>query len=185
MRLKEREKRVLGLGALAAVGIVAWTYVVSPMQQRWQLASARLKSSRADLTKLRRAAQDRSYYAGRRKQVAGRVIETADLEASQRVIPVLINEVESCGRRRQLRVDRYEPLPPKIEDSYAVYSLNLNFHSDLGTLVDFMKDLREARPVINVKRLHVTPPGPDAKIQQLTVEMMLSTFVVRKARTGV
>ena len=42
MTLKSREKRVVLLGLMAALAIVGWMYVVSPMQERWKLVTDRL-----------------------------------------------------------------------------------------------------------------------------------------------
>ena len=186
MKVSERDKRVLLLGLLAAAGIVGWTLVAQPMQQRWKRAAGRLQGDRAELKKLERVAQGGRYYADRRRQVARSVVEVDDLEAAQRVIPVLINEVEDCGHRRRVQITRYDPLPPKVEETYAVYSLTLSAQSDLSGLVEFLKDLRETRPVVSIKRLHITPPGPTAKTQNLTVEMTLSTYAIRKvgAKSG-
>jgi len=178
MRVSSRERRIVALGLLVALGIVGWVYVLSPMQQRWRKASRHLKASRAELEKLQRVAQEGRRYAERREQIAKMVIQTPDLEAAQRVVPVLINAVEDCGHRRRVQITRYDPLPPKIQENYAEYSLSLNLHSDLDALVQFLKDLRETRPVINIKRLHIVPPGPTAKTQDLTAELLLSTCVI-------
>ena len=180
MRLQERDRRILGLGLLVALAIVGWTYVISPMQQRWRAASASLKSARTDLAKLQRIADQSRYYAGQREEVAKMVIQTPDLAAAQRVVPVMINQIEDLRQRRRIVITRYEPLPPKVEEAYALYSLNLAFHSDLGALVDFLQDIRNAKPVINIKRLHVTPPGPDAKIKDLTAEMLLEAVAIER-----
>jgi Tfp pilus assembly protein PilO len=178
MKLTDRDRRVVVLGLVIALGIVGYLFVVSPMQLRWKKVTQGLKASRAELDKLERVAKEGRYYAERRQEVARRVIETPDLEASQRVIPVLINEVEDCGHRRRIQIMRYDPLPPKVEGSYAVYSVSLNLQADLGPLVEFLKDLGEARPVMNIKRLHITPPDPTAKVQKLSAELMLSTYVI-------
>ncbi len=178
MRITSRDRRILALGLLVALGIVGWTYVASPMQQRWQKANDRLKAGRAELEKLQRVSREGRHYAERREQIAKRVIQTPDLQAAQRVIPVLINAVEDCGHRRRVQITRYDPLPPKIKETYAEYSLSLNLHSDLEALVQFLRDLRETRPVINIQRLHITPPGPAAKTQDLTAELLLSTCVI-------
>jgi len=178
MKVTGRDRPTLALGLLLALGIVGWTYVASPMQRRWKKASTRLNASRAELEKLQRVAQEGRRYAERRDQIAKMVIETPDLQAAQRVVPVLINAVEDCGHRRRVQITRYDPLPPKLEENYAEYSLSLNLHSDLDAMVQFLRDLRETRPVINIKRLHIVPPGPTAKTQDLTAELLLSTCVI-------
>jgi Tfp pilus assembly protein PilO len=179
MKLTDRDRQMIVLGLVVALGIVGWTYAAAPMQQRWKRVTQRLKAGHADLTKLQRVAQETRYYADRRERIAAMVIQTPNLEASQRVIPVLINEIEDCGHRRHITIARYDPLPPKVEENYAVYSLNLNFHSDLGATVEFLKDLRAARPVTNIKRLHITPPSATSKTQDLTVELLLSTYAIK------
>ncbi len=180
MKLKSREKRVVALGLLVALGIVGWLYVVSPMQQRWKRVTTRLEDQRNELANLRRAAQDQSHYGDVREEMASLVFQTPDLGASQRVVPAFINQVEGLGQRRRLQITRYEPLPANIEDSYAVYSLSLSFRADLAELVGFLKDIQDARPIINIRRLHISPPGPDAETPDLTVELLLSTFAVER-----
>lgn len=180
MRLQSREKRVVAFGLLVAAGIVGWLYVVAPMQEQWKRVTGRLATQKDELANLQRAAQDGDYYGDIRERIASLVVQTPDLGASQRVIPMFINQVEGLGQRRRLQITRYEPLPEKIEDNYAVYSLSLTFRAGLAELVDFLKDVQEARPIINIKRLHVTPPGPNAATADLTVELVLSTFAMER-----
>jgi Tfp pilus assembly protein PilO len=181
MRLKPREKRVLALGLVAACGIVGWLYVVAPMQERWRRVTTRLATRQSDLENLRRAAGERTQYGDLREKIGSMVFETSDLEASQRVIPAFINQVEGLGQRRHIQITRYEPLPAKIEESYAVYSLRLTFRSSLPDLVEFLIDMQEARPIITVRRAHVTPPGPNAETLDFTTELLLSTFAIERA----
>jgi len=176
MRLKPREKRVVVLGLVGAFAIVGWMYVVSPMQERWKRVTDRLETRESELANLRRAAQGRGDYGVMREKIMSMVFETPELGASQRVIPALINQVESYGQRQRIRITRYEPLPVKIEENYAIYSLNLAFQSDLKGLVQFLKEIQEARPLISIRRAHITPPGPNAETPDFTVELLLSTF---------
>lgn len=184
MRLQPREKRIVALGTLVALGIVGWLYVVSPMQERWQRVTSRLADGEAELSTLRRAAQDRDYYGDIREKVTSMVFETPDLGASQRVVPALINQVEGLGQRQRIQITRYEPLPVKIEENYGVYSLSLSFRGDLAELSAFLRDIQEVRPIINIKRLHISPPGPNAETSELTVELLLSTFAIEHPAQG-
>ena len=179
MKLTRRDKRVLAAGFLIAVGIVAWSYVLSPMQKRWTKARTTLQTDRDELAKLQRIAGEREGYQRERQRVARMVHETPDLAASQRVVPVLINDVQGLGQECGVKITRYEPLPPKIEDSYAVYSLSVAAQASLPQLVEFLYDLRNLRPVILVRRLHVVPPGADAKTQDLSVELLLFTYAIQ------
>jgi Tfp pilus assembly protein PilO len=154
------------------------------MQQRWKRVTTRLEERRDELANLRRAAQDQSYYGDVREEMASRVFETPDLGASQRVVPAFINQVEGLGQRRRLQITRYEPLPAKIEDSYAVYSLSLSFRADLAELVAFLEDLQKARPTINIRRLHVVPPGANTETSDLTIELLLATFAIERPMEG-
>ncbi|MBM3471877.1 MAG: hypothetical protein FJX75_01225 [Armatimonadetes bacterium] len=181
MKLTRRDKRVLAAGFLIAVGIVAWSFVLSPMQQRWMKARASLQADRDDLAKLQRIAGERDSYAQERRRVARMVHETPDLAASQRVVPVLINDVQGLGQECGAKITRYEPLPPKIEESYAVYSLSVAAQCSLPQLVEFLYDLRNLRPAIMVRRLHIVPPGEDAKTQDLSVELLLFTYAIQSA----
>jgi len=180
MKLTRRDKRVLAAGFLIAVGIVAWSYVLSPMQQRWKRARTTLQADRDDLAKLERIAGQRRQYDEQRARLARMVHETPDLTASPRVVPVLINEVQGLGQAAGLRITRYEPLPPKVEESYATYSLSLACQGSLRSLVDFLAALQGHRPVIAVKRLHVVPPGEEAKTQDLSIELLLTTYAVQE-----
>ena len=182
MRLKPREKRVVALGLVGAFAIVGWMYVVSPMQERWRRVTDRLETRESELANLRRAAQGRGDYGAMREKIVSMVFETPELGASQRVIPALINQVEGLGQRQRIRITRYEPLPVKIEENYATYSLNLAFRSDLKGLVQFLKEIQEARPIISIRRAHITPPGPNAATQDFTVELLLSTFGIEHPR---
>ncbi len=184
MRLQPREKRIVALGALVALGIVGWLYLVSPMQERWKRVTTRLADGETELTTLRRAAQDRDYYGDVRQKVASMVFETPDLGASQRVIPAFINQVEGLGQRQRIQITRYEPLPVKIEENYGVYSLSLSFRGDLPELSAFLRDIQEARPIINIRRLHVSPPGANAETSELTVELLLATFAIERPGQG-
>lgn len=184
MKLKSREKRVVVLGLLVALAIVGWLYVAAPMQQRWKRVTTRLEDQKSELANLRRAAQDQSYYGDVRQEMASSVFETPDLGASQRVVPAFINQVEGLGQRRRLQITRYEPLPAKVEDSYAVYSLSLSFRADLAELVAFLKDIQNARPIINIRRLHIVPPGANVETSELTIELLLSTFAIERPVEG-
>jgi len=179
MKLTRRDKRVLAAGFLIAVGIVAWSYVLSPMQQRWVKARTALQADREELSKLQRVAGERESYEQERQRIARMVHATPDLSASQRVIPVLINDVQGLGQECGVKITRYEPLPPKVEDSYAVHSLSVTAQASLPQLVTFLYDLRNLRPVILVRRLHIVPPGEDAKIQDLSVELLLFTYAIQ------
>lgn len=180
MKLKSREKRVVALGLIVAFGILGWLYVLSPMQERWKRVTTRLADRTSELANLRRAAQNQGQYGDVRQEIASMIFETPDLAASQRVVPAFINQVEGLGQRRRLQITRYEPLPAKIEDNYAVYSLSLSFRSDLAELVAFLEDIQDARPIINIRRLHVMPPGPNAETSELTIELLVSTFAMER-----
>jgi Tfp pilus assembly protein PilO len=180
MKLSRRDKRVLAAGFLIAVGIVAWSYVLSPMQRRWTKASTMLQADRDELAKLRRVAQEREQYGQERQRILDMVRETPDLTASQRIVPVMINEVQGVGQQCGVKITRYEPLPPKVEESYAGYSLTLAGQASLAKLVEFLYDLQEHRPAIAVRRLHVAPPGADAKTDDLSIEMLLTTYAIQQ-----
>jgi len=178
MKLTRRDKRVLAAGFLIAVGIVAWSYVLAPMQQRWKKARVALHDDRQDLEKLRRIAEERDRYAADRQRVLRMVYETPDLLAAQRVVPALINDVQGIGQDAGVQITRYEPLPPKVEDTYATYALTLACQGSLEKLVAFLYDLQAHRPVIVARRLHVIPPGPEAKTPDLSIELVLSTYAI-------
>jgi Tfp pilus assembly protein PilO len=180
MKLSRRDKRVLAAGFLIAVGIVAWSYVLSPMQRRWTKASKMLQADRDELTKLRRVADERNQYGQERQRILRLVRETPDLTASQRIVPVMINEVQGLGQECGVKITRYEPLPPKIKESYAGYSMTLAGQASLGKLVEFLYDLQEHRPALAVRRLHVVPPGEDAKTDELSIEMLLTTYAIQQ-----
>jgi Tfp pilus assembly protein PilO len=180
MKLTRRDKRVLAGGFLIAVGIVAWSFVLSPMQQRWTKAKKTLAADRSDLETLRRVAEEREAYGQERTEVLRMVYETPDLTASQRIVPSLINRVQGLGQSSGVSITRYEPLAPRVEDSYAVYSLTLTGQASLQELVEFLYDLQEQRPVITVSRLHIVPPGADAKTTDLSVELVVSTYAVQQ-----
>jgi Tfp pilus assembly protein PilO len=150
------------------------------MQERWKRVTTRLEDRKDELANLRRAAQNQGQYGDVRQEIASMIFETPDLAASQRVVPAFINQVEGLGQRRRLQITRYEPLPVKIEDNYAVYSLSLSFRADLPELVAFLEDIQDARPIISIRRLHVTPPGPNAETPELTIELLLSTFAIER-----
>ena len=180
MKLSRRDKRVLAAGFLIAVGIVAWSFALSPMQQRWNTARTMLQADRDDLDKLRRIADEGNEYARERERVLRMVRELPDLAASQWVVPALINEVQGLGQESGVTITRYEPLAPKIEESYASYSLTLSCQCSVANLVEFLYDLQEHRPVIAVARLHIVPPGPEAKTPDLSVELLLTTYAVQQ-----
>jgi len=180
MKLSRRDKRVLAAGFLIAVGIVAWSFVLSPMQQRWHKARTMLQADRDDLEKLQRIADEGSQYARERERVLRMVRELPDLAASQWVVPALINEVQGLGQESGVTITRYEPLAAKIEESYASYSLTLSCQCSVAKLVEFLYDLQEHRPVIAVTRLHIVPPGPEAKTTDLSVELLLTTYAVQQ-----
>jgi len=181
MKLSRRDKRVLAAGFLISVGIVAWSFVLSPMQQRWTKAQKMLQADRNELETLQRVAEEREQYGQERAQVLRMVYETPDLTATQRVIPSFINRVQGIGQGSGVTISRYEPLMPRVEDSYAVYALTLTCQASLSELVEFLYDLREQRPVIAVTRMHVVPPSGDAKTTDLAVELVLSTYAVQQA----
>ncbi|MGQ9729681.1 MAG: type 4a pilus biogenesis protein PilO [Candidatus Zipacnadales bacterium] len=184
MKLTRRDKRVLAAGFLIVLSIVGWTQLLSPMQQRWRRSRTALMADREELQKLERIASDRQYQQRERQRVAGLVHEMSDLAAAQLVVPVLINDVRSVGQGHSVRITRYEPLPPKMEDTYATYSLNLTLECSLANLVGFLEDLQRHEPVIAVRRLHVVPPSETAAVQELSVEMLVTTYAIEKLPTG-
>jgi Tfp pilus assembly protein PilO len=181
MTLSRRDKRVLAAGFLIAVGIVAWAYVLSPMQQRWHKAQRMLQADRHELETLQRVAEERDLYGQERDRVLRMVYETPDLAASQRIIPSLINTVQGLGQDCGVTITRYEPLMPRLEEGYAAYTLTLTCQATLSEMVEFLYDLREHRPVIAVTRMHVVPPGEDAKTTDLSVELVVSSYAVQQA----
>lgn len=185
MKLTTRDKRVLALGFLVALGIVAWSYVLSPMQERWRKARTMLQADRDELAKLQRVAAERHKYVADRERLLEMVHETPDLAASQYIVPPLINSVQRAGQRCGVRITRYEPLMPRIQESYAVYSLTMACQATLEELVNFLCDLQEHRPVIAVERVHIVPPADDATTEDLAVDLLLCTYAVQKiAATG-
>jgi len=180
MKLTRRDKRVLAAGFLIAVSIVAWAFALSPMQQRWAKAQKALEADRTELDRLQRMADEQDDYGQERAEVLRMVYETPDLTAGQRVVPSLINRVQGVGQSCGVTITRYEPLTPKVEDSYATYSLTLTGQASLAELVEFLYDLQEQRPVITVARMHIVPPGPDAKTTDLAVELVVSAYAVQQ-----
>ncbi|HJN17913.1 MAG TPA: type 4a pilus biogenesis protein PilO [Armatimonadota bacterium] len=178
MKVTARDQKVLIIGLIAVVAIVGWMYVVSPMQQRWSGAKDKLSTGEEALDKLSGLAGERDRYAEDRRRVAEMIREIDELDSSQTVVPALINEVQTLGQVHGIQITRYEPLPARVEDAYSAHSLSLNFRTSLPSLVGFVRDLQNARPVIAVRRMHVTPPGPNSETQDLSVELLLSTFAI-------
>lgn len=180
MKMTSRDKRVVAIGLLVVVCILGWMYVVSPMQERWKDAKDTLRTGEEELEKLRRVADQTGFYADERERVAELVRETENLESSPTIVPALINDVQGFSQAHGVEISRFEPLPPRAEDSYAVYSLNLSLRASLNELIGFLEDIQAAEPKINIRRLHVSPPGPTSEMTDLSVEVLLSTFAIEK-----
>jgi len=180
MKMTPRDKRVAAIGLLVVVAILGWMYVVSPMQERWRDAKDTLQTGEEELEKLERVAGQAGDYAEERARVAELVRETENLESSPTIVPALIDDVQGFSQIHGVDISRYEPLPPRAEDSYAVYSLNLSLRASLNELIGFLEDIQNAEPKVNVRRLHVSPPASTSEITDLSVEVLLSTYAIQK-----
>ena len=164
MTISAREQRVIRLGLVGAVLIVAYVLAIDPLLTRWTNVSQKL----ARVTQQIEDAKAGAASAESETELRQLLTETARLASAEAPLAehtaLLMQQVQQLPGYQDLEISRVEGLPVRPAEDYLRTAVSLQFGGSLNDLQKFLRALDRARPRLLVDRFSLSTHSKDSEL---------------------
>ena len=179
MTLLPREKTILYLCLITAVGTVTYVSFIEPRLKVWQNLKMEVQAKEIELKRDSRAVRQKE----RLKEELELLKKKAGAASGVWQPATWLREIERMAMKARIQITSLEPQAVKEHDFYKKSQAYVNLKCSIDNLSGFLYKLRESGQMVNVERLQIFPLDADAS--SLKVEMLISAvFLVDESGEG-
>lgn len=181
MKLSLRERRILLLAGLLAVGYAGVVYAVDPLLESQAEVREQIEQKRLELEKLTARASERSRYEQRLQAMKSRVSDAEWMLMQEDKVPVVAAEVQEfihqLGQETGVGIIRESVLHPKEKDLLIEIPVELSLKGSLGDVHQFLHRIETHEKLLTMQKLAVRSSYSSDKA--LSVELQLVGYMPR------
>jgi len=175
MILDKRERRILYLTILVAIGALFYVFIAEPGLRGWQSKERKIQKRLVGLERDRAVLKSREEVE---KEYSGIKRRMKLEKESKKVIPELILGLGKMAESIGVRIENLTPLEVKKLSFYSDFSVEVALESNLDSLVRFLYKLKTYPFILDVRRLALSPKGDDPSV--LKGELVISTVFLKE-----
>ncbi|MCK4518584.1 MAG: hypothetical protein KAU12_00550 [Candidatus Omnitrophica bacterium] len=177
MTLLPREKKILCLCLITAIGVVAYVSFIEPRLKVWQNLKVEVQAKEIELKRDRRAVRQKNRLEEKLELLKKEIRAVSGSWQPS----AWLREIERTARKTKIQITSLEPQALKERGFYKKSQAYVNLKCSMDNLTDFLYQLRESGQMVNIERLQIFPLDADAS--SLKVEMLISAvFLVDEGR---
>lgn len=168
-RLSAREKTVLVWGGSVAVGLLAYSLLLSPAVERLAVLEKAIAQKEKDLQEIRALRKDYAELQGRLRQIDGRVSPRGNFS--------LLTFLEGVANQTQVRthIASMRPQASPLEEGYQESSVEMRIDNiTLQQMVDFLSSVEGSQHLLRIKRLQIKTKFANPKF--LDAQLIIATY---------
>ncbi|GAB4260100.1 type II secretion system protein GspM [Deferrisoma sp.] len=175
MRLSDREKAIVGLGAVAVVAVGFWLGVWEPVQAQIELWERRVEAKRAELRKVEELGQRYADLQGRIQGIERNLKRSRDFS--------ILSYLENLAKRQNLhdRIVQMKPRPGEVTRYYRENAVEIRMEKvRLGEIVNYLFQVENSPELLRIKQLQMRPRFDDPN--RLDVKFQVAAYEPLEAR---
>ena len=159
MKLSPREKALVAVSALVALGYAGTVYVLDPLLESQQTVRQEIARQRTELESLRTLASERGRYQRRVESLRDRVAEAESVLLKENKVPVAAAEVQEWiqrfGQETHVNIVREAVLPPKAREEFVDIPVELSVKGSLRDIHVFLYKVEMNEKLLTIPRFAI------------------------------
>jgi Tfp pilus assembly protein PilO len=182
--LSAREKMLVAISALVALGYAGTVYVLDPLLESQQTVREEIVRQRTELESLRMLASERGRYQRRVESLRGLVAEAESVLLNENKIPVVAAEVQEWihrfGQETGVSIVREAVLPQKTHEQFVEIPVELSVKGSLRDIHAFLYKVEMNERLLTVPRFAIR--SPVASTGPLSVDLHIAGHMVSRGK---
>lgn len=162
MTLSPREKALVAVSALVALGYAGAVYVLDPFLESQQVVRGQIETQRMELESLRRLASERGRYQRRVENLRSRVEEAESMLLKENKVPVAAAEVQErihqFGQETGVNIVRESVLRAKAHEPFLEVPVELSVKGSLRDIHAFLYKVETNEKLLTVPQFVIRSP---------------------------
>lgn len=174
----------IGAFVLVSAGAIFgfWKFYVTEQQADIEVRQQRLASLRADVARGVATARRLPEFQSQVTDLQHRLENLKAVLPEQKDVADILRRVEGLAIQSHLRIQRFQPQPPKQQPLYAELPHKLVAEGTYHDLGEFFDRVSKFHRIINVGEVTIKPRNEQQANATIVAEMIATTFVLQEGK---
>jgi type IV pilus assembly protein PilO len=176
----------IGAFVLVSAGAVFgfWKFYVSDTQADIDMRRQRLASLRADVARGVATARRLPEFQAQVTDLQHRLENLKAVLPEQKDVADILRRVEGLAIQSHLKIQRFQPQPPKQQPLYAELPHKLIAEGTYHDLGEFFDRVSKFHRIINISEVTIKPRNEQQASATIVAEMLATTFVLQEGKAA-